>query len=78
MANLRRNNPEKYFLFASHFIAPVVGKKKFNSFESRFGISKYVSVSDEAFALLVFENNYDRWMSMAVSDNWASSQIAPE
>ena len=34
-------------------------------------------VSDEAFALLIFENNYDRWTSLAVNNQWTSSSIKP-
>ena len=60
ITNIRRNMPEKYFLFALHFIAPVVGKKKFDNYKTKFGMSKFVSVNDETFALLVFENNYDQ------------------
>ena len=34
-------------------------------------------MSDEAFALLLFENNYERWLIMAASGNWSSSTIWP-
>ena len=27
--------------------------------------------------MLIFENNYNRWMSMAVNDQWTSSSIKP-
>ena len=52
-------------------------EKAFENYSWKFGISKFVSVSDEAFALLLFENNYDRWFSMAASGNWSSSTIQP-
>ena len=78
ITNTRRSMPEKYFIFASNFIAPVVGKKRFDNYKWQFEFNKYVSVSDETFALLIFENNFDRWMSMAVANNQTSSEVAPE
>lgn len=73
----RRDLGEIYFEFALHFISIVVGKKKFEKYCLRFPMSKFVTVSDETFALLIFENNYERWMSMAVNDHWTSSNIKP-
>ena len=73
----RRQNHEMYQDFATFFIAPVVGKRKFVNSNFKFLFSKYVTVSDEAFALLLFENNYDRWLDMANNNNWSSSGVLP-
>jgi len=77
LVNTRRSVGSNYFLFALHFICIVVGKKKFESYCYRFPFSEIVKPSDETFALLIFENNYDRWMSMAVNDHWTSSCVKP-
>ena len=62
------NLGDVYFAFATYFISIVVGKKKFKNFCCKFPMLNFVSVSDETFALLIYENNNDRWMSMAVND----------
>lgn len=59
LVNDRRQEKEVYTDFAMHFISAVVGKHNFKSRNSKFVFSRFVSVSDEAFALLVFESNYD-------------------
>ena len=73
----RHNLGKIYYKFALNFISVVVRKKKFENYCIRFPFSQYVTVSDEAFALLIFENNYDRWTSMAINDQWTSSSIKP-
>jgi len=55
----------------------VVGKRKFDKSSYKYLLSRYVSVSDEAFALLIFENNYDRWLDMAIRNNWTTSDVMP-
>ena len=56
----RRNTLDDYIIFASNFISVVVGKRQFDNYSWRFNFSNYVSVSDEAFALLIFINYYER------------------
>ena len=77
IVNNCRLNFESYCIFASHFIAPVVGKHRYNNLCWRSTFLTYVSKSDEAFALLTFENNYDQWIGMANSNDWGSSSIKP-
>src|SRR5687768_10011769 len=77
MAAERCKKSKIYFNFAIHFVAVVIGRKKFDSYCWKHALSKFVTVSDEAFALLIFENNYDRWMNMAVNDDWSSSSVQP-
>lgn len=78
LVNDRRQEREFYTDFAMHFISAVVGKRTFESRNSKFVFSRFVSVSDEAFALLVFENNYNRWLDMALRQDWTSSSVKPE
>ena len=73
----RRQDKDSYHDFVSSFVAPVVGKRKFDKTSYKYLLSRYVSVSDEAFALLIFENNYDRWLDMAIKDNWTTSDVMP-
>ena len=77
ITTFKREYEEEYFLFFLHFVSVVVGKKEFDDYSWKFGISKFVNVSNEAFALLIFENNFERWFNQAVSDNWSSSTIKP-
>src|SRR5688500_8784213 len=67
-----------YFKFSLNFISTVIGKIKFENWCLRWPFSQFVTISDETFALLIFENNYDRRMSMAINDNWTSSDIKPD
>ena len=67
-----------YFDFATYFIAPVVGKRHFESNNWQLIFKEYCTISDEAFALLVFENNYNRWLNMALNNNWTESSVRPE
>ena len=60
ITNFRRECEHEYFIFYLHFVVVVVGKKAFENYSWKFCIFKFVSVSDEAFAFLLFENNYER------------------
>lgn len=77
IVDTRRKDKDMYHDFISCFVKPVVGKRKFDSNCIKYLFSRYVTVSDEAFALLTFENNYERWLDMALKNNWASSDIKP-
>ena len=68
---------QDYCFFAKHFVSVVVGKKKFEGYSNRFAFSGYVTVSDEAFALLLLENNYNRWIDMGKTGNWLYSDVHP-
>lgn len=78
IVNDRRNNPDQYANFFVLFVAPVVGKKRFESLCWRQKLSKFVTVSDEALALLLFENNYYRWLDMGRNWDWTTSQVRPK
>ena len=42
----------------------VVGARKFDRLSLTHSLSKFVFISDEAFALLIYENQEDRWWEM--------------
>ena len=73
----RRQDKDMYHDFINYFVKPVVGKRKFDNSSFKYLLSRYVTISDEAFALLTFENNYERWLDMAIKNNWTSSNIKP-
>jgi hypothetical protein len=58
---MRTNNGNAYELFCDKFVSLVVGRHDWKSRESTEMISSMATVSDEAFAILIFENNYDVW-----------------
>jgi hypothetical protein len=74
----RRENSANYVDFATFFIAPVVGKKHFEACCYVQSFCEYVTKSDEALALLIYENNFDRWFSMGKANNWTSSSVRPK
>ena len=60
----RHKDIPSYVDFFNLFVANVVGKKHFENVCWREKLSNYVTVSDEAIALLIYENNYERWTDM--------------
>jgi hypothetical protein len=64
-----------YQLFCSHFLRPIVGTTKWKHNFLRKRMTLYVTISDEAFALLTLENNYDRWIDMWRNDNLKTSEV---
>lgn len=73
----RRNNLDMYMDFFTLFVAPVVGKKRFEDNCCRQKLSDFVTISDEALALILFDNNYDRWLDMGKNNDWTKSLICP-
>src|SRR5687768_6509232 len=64
-----------YFDFINHFVSAVVGKTKYINDSCTRLLSKFATVSDEAFALLSLENNYDTWMEMGVTGDTKTSRV---
>ena len=60
----RSTNPTAYMEFLDRFVRRVVGCKKFDRLCDTLELSKFVFVGDEAFALLVYENQEARWNKM--------------
>ena len=62
--------------FVSFFVSGVVGICRFDRNKCHAKYSTYVSISDEAFAVLTLENNWDRWASMAENGGWTDTIVA--
>jgi len=71
----RRKSGHEYMLFCQYFVSVIMGKKHFDDHSWRFRFSDFITISNEAFALLVMENNFEQWFEMATSGNWSSSNI---
>ena len=54
-----------YFDFIEYFLSAVVGKTYYKEHRCEKLLSEYASVSDEALAILIFENNFETWKDMA-------------
>jgi hypothetical protein len=74
LANRFENFP-MYLDFVTFYVSPVIGLRHFNNEKSSKLYSSYATVSDEAFAVLTLENNWNRWMAMAVANHWTDSPI---
>jgi hypothetical protein len=61
---LRNNEHGWYTKFFEVFIVHVVGAAKFRNKVATQFVSSFVTVGDEAFALLVLENCEEKWMDM--------------
>ena len=57
-----RKNREAFKFFCFHFLASVVGIKKWEVNCNKMLVSEFVTASDEAWALLMLEGNWDKWM----------------
>jgi hypothetical protein len=56
-----RENVRVYLWFCEFFLEPVIGTAKWRSNRYKLPIRKFVTPSDEAFAIVVYENNYRKW-----------------
>ena len=61
---MRRCGGRIYTEFIDRFVRAVVGARRFDKIAERQTISNFVYVSDEAFALLIYENQEERWWDM--------------
>ena len=66
---MRTNKNGAYSFFCDHVLSQVVGKSDWKTRGSKALISDMATVSDEAFAILLIENNYDVWHEMVVEDD---------
>ena len=65
-----RSNREAFFAFMQHFLKQCYIRKWTTKLSNAIKISSILTVSDEAFVLLILENNWDRWMDLnKKSDN---------
>ena len=59
---MNNDNDDLVFLFYSKCVSRAVGKRKWNEFAKTKPLSEFVTPSDEAYAMLVLENNVSKWM----------------
>jgi hypothetical protein len=64
-----------YEAFILFFVSGVVGICHFDRNKPTAVFRTYVTTSDEAFTILILENNWERWSFMAKSDNWKELDI---
>ena len=64
-----------YYDFIHYFVSAVIGKMDYKKRLCSSLLSTYATVSDEAFAILSLENNYDTWMDMALTGNTKTSSV---
>jgi len=61
---MRTDTTGVYFEFIEFFISCVIGKNHFKSYRCDKLLSEFATVSDEAMAILIFENNIETWIHM--------------
>ena len=64
-----------YVDFVTYYVGAVVGLRHFEKHKCHKLYREYVTISDEAFAILTLENNWDRWMAMAETDEWTTAPV---
>ncbi len=72
-----RENPDVAFIFFEFFLPPVVGRKKFKMNADLKEISNFVTVSDEAFAVLLLENSWEKWADELVKRTNDPEKVKP-
>jgi len=71
-----RSMGESHYDFLDRFVRAVVGAGKYDSMSASHNLSNFVCVGDEAFALLVYENQEDRWWEMHTTGSTKSAKQA--
>jgi hypothetical protein len=64
-----------YVDFVEYYVSAVIGLRHFEKYKCTKKYRDYVTISDEAFAILTIENNWDRWMDMAENNIWKTSAV---
>ena len=62
---LESGNMELIYYFVITCVSNSTGKRKWNKFSHRKKLNEFVTYSDEAFALIVLENNAEKWLQGA-------------
>jgi hypothetical protein len=63
---MRENKEDSYRIFCDHVLSQVVGKNDWKTRAGKETISSIATVSDEAFSILLLENNYQVWKEDAL------------
>ena len=70
-----REDPIVYQWFCTHMVSSVVGVKHWVANYRKSPLSDFVSISDEVFALVNYENNLDRWLDMFDKQDLKRSKV---
>ncbi len=73
-----RESKTDYMFFCDHLLGAVTGMKRFAKDSRSRHISQIATVSDEAFALVLLENNFNVWSDMYSTGVTKGSTINPE
>ena len=71
-----KENYVVYKDFITFFVSAVVGIRIFDKKKCVQSYGEFVSISDEAFAILTIENNSSHWAGMAADDEWKDCNIS--
>lgn len=72
-----RDSLKSFLTFCSFFLPCTVGKVEYNQRAPCITISEFVTISDEAYTLIVIENSYKRWKAEAEDENKENKQGWP-
>ena len=72
---MRKDTTGKYRDFIEYFVSCVVKKLYYKEQRCLTLISDFVSVSDEAFTILILENNFDCWCNMVTKKVTSSTKM---
>ena len=73
-----RASPTDYTFFCDFLLGCVTGMKRFAKDSRSRNISEIATVSDEAFALVLLDNNYKVWLDMVSNGITKGSTVDPE
>lgn len=76
--NYGRDNKVVYTWFCKHFMEAVVGTVKWNKNKANLPLRKFAPPSDEAFAMIVYQNNYNKWYHQFKSNNDKDQTVPAE
>ena len=72
---MQKGKKFSYFDFIEYFLSAVIGKSEYKLNCCDNLLSQYATICDEAFAILVFENNIDAWMDMGMRKDTSGTKI---
>lgn len=71
---MRQEASYAYIDFVEYFVSAVIGNLRFKQNCCDNLLSQYATVSDEAFAILIMENNYGAWVDMGLRKDTSSTE----
>ena len=73
---MRNGTNTCYVDFIEFFISAVIGKNKYKENKCDKLLLEFVSIGDEALAILIFENNFETWKDMAAKGISKNSEVS--